>query len=84
MQEDRILDIRDTLSEIQLKLKKASDETAIALLELEMAQEYEEWREGLSKRALDYIVSLDTALGEVHQRRQSLLESQLDSIALND
>lgn len=84
MNNEEIACIREHIRTIQSKLKSAADETSIAMLEIDMAQDFKEWRNELAAKTLDFVVNLDIALSGIHSERQRLLESQLSNLAQNN
>ena len=81
MEREKLAQLQEHMRAMQQKLREAADTTSIMLLELDMANDYREWRHELSERTLNFIVDLDLALADLHQERQRLLESQLDNLA---
>ncbi|MHC4871995.1 MAG: hypothetical protein ACYTFY_09130 [Planctomycetota bacterium] len=84
MNNEEMACIREHIRTIQTKLKAAADETSIAMLEIDMAQDFKEWRDELATKTLDFVVNLDIALSGIHNERQRLLESQLTNLARNN
>lgn len=84
MNKEEMAAIREHIRSIQAKLKSAADETSIAMLEIDMAQDFKEWRDELASKTLDFVVNLDIALSGIHKERQRLLESQLNNLARNN
>ncbi len=84
MNNEEMTTIREHIKSIQAKLKIAADETSIAMLGLDMAEDFEEWRDEISSKTLDFVVNLDMALSGIHNERQRLLESQLNKLAQNN
>ncbi|MHC4885650.1 MAG: hypothetical protein ACYTGH_11260 [Planctomycetota bacterium] len=51
---------------------------------MENPSQLERFKESLLEMTMEFVVGLDMAAGEIHRRRQNLLESQMADIAGNN